>query len=135
MEDLSPGAFDTKPDDKTTYATPEEVLTKQTLGTGGDEEVPKGTMGRKTAAGLSFAEMPLGSRRSWSGIKEKMEDNVDIWSFGLVTMSPDLRAEENKGPDWVDLPEGGDLGDMGRASGLAGLPIPEGCLSVSPLTG
>jgi hypothetical protein len=68
-----------------------------------------------------------------------MEYNVEIWSLGLVTISPDLRAKENKGPDWVDQPEGeslgDDLGDMERASGLAGLPIPEGCLSVSPLTG
>ncbi len=104
-------------------------MTKQTMVTGEDEDVPEGTMGRQTAAGLSTTTMPLGSRLSSIDVKEKMEDNVEVWSYGLVTMSPDLRAKENKGPDWVDLPEGDDLGDMEHAGELAGLPIPEGCLA------
>ena len=53
--------------------------------------------------------------------------------LGAKTSLKEFLDKFPKKPDWVALPEGDGAGDGKAANGLAGLPIPEGCLRVEPV--
>jgi hypothetical protein len=53
--------------------------------------------------------------------------------FDVKTSLKEFLDKIPKEPDWADLQEGDDAGHWKDANGLAGLPIPEGCLRVDPV--